>query len=53
MGKSDFPYLKELLLLKGKKGSKFFPLSEVPILKKDIIVEDRFSAFWLRHCYIQ
>ena len=37
--KSDFPYHKELLLKEkfAPSGSKFFPLREVPILKRDTI----------------
>ena len=37
-------------------GSKFLPLREVPILKRDTIDENHclmcvtFSVFWLRHC---
>ena len=42
-----FIYLKELLLTERirSSGSKFFPLREVPISKRDIIVEN--------HCLIQ
>ena len=45
--KSDFPYLKELLLKErmAPSGIKFFPLREVPILKRDVIVD--------KHCMIQ
>ena len=44
---SDFPYHKELLLKKRTHclESTFFPLREVPILKKDAIEEN--------HCLFQ
>ena len=43
-GKRDFPYHKELLS-KERIRSLFFPLREVPILKRDTIEEN--------HCLIQ
>ena len=48
MVKSDFPYLKELLLKKRIRSlwmQKIFPLREVPIMKREVIVEN--------HCLIK
>ena len=44
---SDLPYYKELLFNEefAPSGSKFFPLIEVPILKRDEIEEN--------HCLFQ
>ena len=44
---SDCPYHKELLLKKefAPFGSKFFPLRDVPIFKRDAIEEN--------HCFFQ